>query len=196
MRLGIFGGTFNPVHTGHLVNAEQVREEFSLDRIFFIPAKLPVHKDIKKDVSALDRYRMVEYAIEGNPHFQALDIEIKRESPSYTVYTLTELGRMYPGAGFFLIIGTDSYLTFDRWKEYRNILDMAALVVMKRTDDPVHATWQDECGTETQVFFSNNPVIDISSTDIRDRIESGRSVRYMVPDRVYRYIVERGLYLP
>ena len=179
-----------------MFNAVLVSEKFNLDRILFVPAKVPVHKDMDSDIPASDRLRMVELAVEGNPLYQVLDIEINREEPSYTVITLEELKRMFPSDQFFLVIGTDSYLNFSQWKEYRNILDMAALVVMKRTDAPVWAAWQDECGTHARVHFLNNPVIDISSTEVRERIRSGRPFQSLVPEPVYRYITSRGLYQP
>lgn len=187
-KLGIFGGTFNPVHYGHLINAERIRESCSLDKILFVPSKVPVHKDLAGAVAPEHRCKMVELAVAGNPGLGVSDIEIRREGPSYTIYTVREMMAAFPGADIHLIIGDDSYSEIETWKDYRDLLGLVTLVVMRRNG----ADRIDLPGRRP--VFADNPVIDISSTEIRGRIRQGLSVRYLLPEEVRRYIIESGLY--
>lgn len=190
MRVGIFGGTFNPVHMGHLVTAETVRELYSLDRVIFVPAKLPVHKELEDSVSADERCHMVMRAIEDNPCFDVSRIEIDRISPSYTVLTLDELKKEFSDAELFLIIGADSYNSIHTWKDYREILDTVSIIVMKRNRDEIRNDLVDR----GNILIADNPEIDISSTEIRRRIKNNMTVRYILPQKVIEYINSRGLY--
>jgi len=189
--LGIFGGTFNPVHYGHLINAERIRESCSLEKLVFVPSKVPVHKDLAGDVSPEHRCRMVELAVSGNENLGVSDIEISREGPSYTIYTVREIMAKYPGAHIHLVIGEDSYNEIETWKDYRDLLGLVTLVVMRR-GAAAGRRRTDLAGC--RVIFADNPVIDISSTDVRARIRRGLSVRYLLPEDVRRYIIETGLY--
>ncbi len=192
MNIGVFGGTFNPIHYGHLVNVELIRDEFGLDMVLFIPAKRPVHKGLDFDVSGEQRFRMVELAIQGNPSFKASRVEIDRDQPSYTVTTLESLQNDRAGDELFLIIGEDSLNDLSGWKNPEEIVKLSRLIVMKRKDDPfVTPTF---IGKGDRIEFAHNPVIDISSTMIRERIVKGLSVRYLLPDMVIEYINTLELY--
>lgn len=192
MRTGIFGGTFNPVHCGHLICARFILEQCFLDRIIFIPSKRPVHKHIEEGVSPEERYRMIECAIEGEQDFFASRIEIDRATDSYTIFTVNEMKAMYPDDDFFLLVGADSYNELQTWREYTTLLRMVTLVVMRRPGDELansHISLK-----EASVIFAENPRIDISSSMIRERVVRGLSIRNMVPPAVEEYICAKGLY--
>jgi len=192
VRTGIFGGTFNPVHCGHLICARFILEQCFLDRIIFIPSKRPVHKHIEEDVSPEERYHMMECAIEGEQDFFASRIEIDRATDSYTIFTVNEMKAMYPDDDFFLLVGADSYNELQTWREYTTLLRMVTLVVMRRPGDELansHISLK-----EASVIFAENPRIDISSSMIRERVVRGLSIRNMVPPAVEEYICAKGLY--
>lgn len=191
-RTGIFGGTFNPVHAGHLINLEFIRSELELDRVLLVPAREPVHKKIYDRIAPSERLDMVKIAIEGNPFFEASSIELDRSQSSYTLYTIKELLTIYPDDEFFLIIGSDSFNELDTWKSYEEILKSVNIAVMKRPGDP-HLR-EDLTAISKKVIIVENPEIEISSTMIRERVKLGKSIRYLVPDPVIEYIYARGLY--
>jgi len=191
-KVGIFGGTFNPVHCGHLINAEIIREKFSLDKILFVPSKSPVHKEQIDHVSAEDRFRMLEIAIKGNSKFEISRIEIERDEDSYTIFTVQELLKRFTDTEFSLIIGHDSYSQLTTWRDYQNLIGSVRIIVMKRAwDDAVHPEIN---RMARKIDFAENPVIEISATDIRERIKNGRSVQYHLPDSVIEYIHQKRLY--
>lgn len=192
MNTGVFGGTFNPIHNGHLINAQLILEQYGLDRILFVPARDPVHKNIQDDVSPEDRFAMCALAIEGHPHFEVSRVEIDRESPSYSVLTVRELLENDPGSDIFLIIGYDSYAEIATWRNYREILSMVHLIVMARPGEGTGATGPDVAAGG--VTFARNPMVEISSSCIRERVRKGLPVRYLVPPSVEDYIVRKGLY--
>lgn len=191
MKVGIFGGTFNPPHTGHLIVAERVRTELELDSVIFIPSFISPHKQEGESGEPLDRLRMTKLAIRDNEKFQTSDFEINSKSVSYTVKTLEYLKRTMPDDSFYLLIGMDNYLTFHLWKEPKRILELASLVVMNRPGYPRQVN--EVIGT-TNTLFVDVPNIAISSSEIRDRIEQFRSIRYLVPEAVETYIHNRGLF--
>ncbi len=194
MKTGVFGGTFNPIHNGHLINAQFIAEHFALDEVLFVPAKLPVHKGLAGDVSTEDRYEMAVRAIAGNNLFNVSRIEIDRETPSYTITTIRHLMKDRPGDTLHLIIGADSYNELETWKDYRELLSLVRIIVMAR---PGCDTDPDRYGNLAgSVEIADNPLIEISSSDIRDRIRQRRSVRYLVPSEVENYIIDKGLYRP
>jgi nicotinate-nucleotide adenylyltransferase len=192
LKIGIFGGTFNPVHYGHLINAELVREKFSLDRVLFVPSKHPVHKELEGSISSAHRVKMLELALAGNSEMGVSTIEVDKETPSYTIYTVDELKTQYPGDQLYLIIGYDSYLEIDTWKNYRELLGKVDLVVMKRNG--VSGRREDLDEFAERIFFAENPLIELSSTEIRNRIREGLSVAYMLPENVLDYITKEGFY--
>ncbi len=191
-RTGIFGGTFNPVHYGHLINIEFIREKYSLDRILFIPAKIPVHKNISDRVKPSERLEMVQLAISGNPAFEVSDIEVERETPSYTILTIKELRELYPEDKLYLIIGSDSFNDLDTWKSYKDILANIPLIIMKRSGG--RELRMDLLAISKEVNSFENPLLAISSSMIRERIKNGLSVRYLMPDAVVEYINKKELY--
>ncbi len=191
VKIGVFGGTFNPVHLGHLINAQYLLGEYSLDRIVFVPAREPVHKPLEGGATAEDRFRMLELAVRGNGAFEVSRIELDRETPSYTVITLGEIGRRYGNDGIHLIIGADSYRQLDTWKDYRSILAEARVIVMRRPGEVID---KDLYPDREAFLFAANPLIDISSRGIRAAVRTGAPVRYLVPDGVLEYIKEKGLY--
>lgn len=190
MRVGIFGGSFNPPHIAHLLIAELVREEFALDEVAWIVSARPPHKDALSLASAADRVAMVNLAIEENPYFSSSDVEIRREGPSYTIETLRILRAHRPDADLFLLLGGDSLVDFKTWKDPEAILDEAQLVVFHRTGNaPPRQLMRPD-----RIHFSTFPCIDVSSSDVRDRIRRGMSIRYLVPSGVRTYIAQHGLY--
>jgi nicotinate-nucleotide adenylyltransferase len=190
-RIGIFGGSFNPPHVAHLIGAEIAREALDLSTVLFMPASVPPHKQTMRLPDPQLRLQMVKAAIADNPHFEASDIELKREGPSYTIDTLRELKQQYPNAQLVLIIGMDNLEIFHSWRSSAEILSLAELGVMVR---PGYS--KDKVSPEllSHVRFVEIPLLEISGTEIRKRIERGESVRYMLTDPVMRIIEEASLY--
>ncbi len=192
MKTGIFGGTFNPIHNGHLINARFIKEEFNLDEILFIPTGEPVHKKLHGNVSAEDRYDMVCVAIEKMDDFRVSRIELDREEASFTVITLDGLKKEYPGDEFFLIIGADSFNELDTWREYRAIINSVPLIVMKRPGDP--KLNESLMSQVAELLVASNPDIEISSSLIRSRISNGLPVDGLIPEEVDEFIKNKRLY--
>jgi len=191
MTVGIFGGSFNPPHMGHLIVLESVHDQLQFDKVLFVPSAQPPNKRDTVLARAESRLEMTRLAIAGNPHFEASDIEVKRQGLSYTIDTLTALCGQYPAASFSLIIGVDNFIEFQTWKAADEILARADLVVMNRPGYPA-ADARSEFGRHAR--FVNVPQIGISSTDIRRRVKHGRPIRYLVPETVEMYITQRRLY--
>ena len=197
MRLGVFGGTFDPVHTGHLVAAETARQAADLDSIMFVPAGEPWLKDGEVVGAKKDRMRMVELAIDGNNRFIGSDMEMRRPGQTYSADTLEALRDQRPGDQLFLIVGMDALDDFGRWSRPQRILKLATLLGIarpgyNRPDPPnLEDIWP---GVSRDVIVAEGPLLDVSSTDIRGRLGRGASVRYLVPEVVERYIYENGLY--
>jgi len=191
-RIGVFGGTFDPPHLGHLALAEWAREQLRLDRVIFMPAARPPHKRRRRISAAADRVAMTRLAVRGNPAFGVSTLEVRRAGPSYTVDTLRALQRTHPRAAFWLLIGEDSLREFDTWHAPREILRRARLAVAGRPG--ARATRPRSSAARGRIVWLNNPELQISSSRIRARARAGRSVRYWVPDAVARYIAARGLY--
>jgi nicotinate-nucleotide adenylyltransferase len=196
-KLGVFGGTFNPIHMAHLRLAEDVRESFGLGSIIFIPTYDPPHKDIPEYIDPQHRMRMVKLAVDGIEHFQCEDIEIKRGGISYTIYTIEYL---YENFEFedkpYLIIGSDLANGIHSWKDIDIILQRVHFIVLIRDGFPIsgnkyfpklslHKMW--DCFERRK--------IDITSSEIRKRVREGRSIRYLVPEKVLDYIKEKRLYI-
>lgn len=192
MKLGVFGGTFNPVHFGHLINAQFIRENCSLDRILFIPSRYPVHKNLEDGVPAEDRFNMLELAINGNPGFIADSVEIDRKEKSYTIITVKHLLEKYTNSEIFLITGSDAFNEIDTWKDYDELIEIVNFIVMRRDGD---INYKNEIVKKVKnVIFADNPLIEISSSKIRENIKKGLSIKYLLPESVEKYIIDRGLY--
>lgn len=197
-RIGIMGGTFDPIHVGHLAIAEAVREEFSLRQVLFIPANIPPHKQGRRIVPAAQRLAMVKLATADNAAFTVLDIELKRDGPSYTVDTLDELRRgAYPAEEFYFITGTDAADELATWYKPTEILAKCHIVVTSRPGvefDSDKLAGDLGVGVYEKVHRLTTPRLEISSTDIRRRLAAGRSVRYLLPEAVRQFIYHEGLY--
>lgn len=191
MNIGIFGGTFNPPHHGHLIVAEQVRTSVNLDRIIFIPSYISPHKQLGESDLAVHRLAMTKLAVASNLRFECSDIEVNRTETSYTLYTLEALKERHQSDSLYVIIGMDNYLTFHLWKEPKRVLDRATLIVMNRPGYPKQIN--EITGTRNTIFV-DVPNIDISSSDIRHRVHGKRSIHYLVTNSVEEYIFANGLY--
>lgn len=198
MKLGLFGGTFDPVHQGHLLLAEQCREQCQLDEVWFIPAGNPPHKLGAAITPGKRRLEMLEFAIAGHPAFRTESIELKRTGPSYTVETLTELRRTRPTDEFFLLIGADSLRDLPQWREPRRILELATVVAVNRgagsAEIPAELEAAAGPGVRDRIQFVEMPGFDVSARDVRRRVSEGRSIRFMTPRPVEHYIAQHGLY--
>ena len=187
MKIGILGGTFNPIHLGHLILAEEAREKLKLDKIIFVPAYLPPHKDNSDIVPALHRYRMICFAIKTNKYFSVSNIEIKRDGKSYTIDSLKEFKKIYPDDDLYFIIGSDLLKYLDDWKDLSQIIKMVSFVAATRPGYPLE---------KIPSYISTIPIraVDISGFEIRKAIKEGKSFRYLVPEAVFRYVEEKRLY--
>ncbi len=210
-KVGLFGGTFNPIHLGHLRGGEEIRDLFGLDQVIFIPSAHPPHKAAEDVVDPLSRLEMVKLATSSNPFFSVSDVELQRSGESYSVDTL-DYFRERGSDTFFFIVGTDAFLEIETWKEYRKLFSLCNFIVMTRPGSGDHAAstrlpkglismfhsepgggfWRHESGHTLR--FSEIVFLDISSTRIRDLLKKGRSVKYLVPSEVEDYIERHGLY--
>lgn len=186
MRIAVLGGSFDPVHHGHLIVATAAAELLGVDQVRWIPAGQQPFKVGQHGASAADRTRMVELAVDGVASFGVDRCEADRGGPSYTVETLTDLGIRFPGAELSLLLGADAAELFWQWRDPAGIKARATVVVFARAGETAPA------GVADRVI--EVPRLDISSTAVRDRVRNGRSIRYLVPDPVMAYIAEHGLY--
>ena len=198
-RLGIMGGTFDPVHYGHLVAAEMARSEFDLGKVLFIPSGIPPHK-MRRDISAAKlRYEMVEMAIRDNPEFDLSAVEIERKGPSYTVETLRLIHRSWPEHELYFITGTDALLEIFSWREAEEILTMIQFIGAARpgfdASDFLLKVQQEHPETQGRIHYLEVPALAISSTDIRARVSQGQPIRYLLPESVRLFIQQHGLYV-
>lgn len=190
MKEGIFGGTFDPPHIGHLIAAESARESLGLDRIRFIPAAVPPHKRRPDITPGEKRLEMVRLAIRGNPAFIADDRELRREGTSYTIETIRDLRREFPGVEFTLLIGMDNIQEFRLWKDPEKIRSLAEVAALSRPG--AGGIGGPESGGEFRVVTI--PLIEVSSSAVRRLVSEGRSIRYLVPPAVEEMIIREGLY--
>jgi nicotinate-nucleotide adenylyltransferase len=190
LKIGLFFGSFNPVHIGHLIIANTIYEYTDMDEIWFIVSPLnPLKRSSKSLIHEFDRIDMVEQAIEDQPHFKAKDIEFHLPKPNYTVNTLAYLEEKHPNYDYQLIIGEDNLVNFVKWKNYEVILDHYGLIVYPRPNAGV-SSFKDH----PNVTYVKSPLIDISASFIRRSVKMGKSIKYLVPDRVYEYIRNKKLY--
>ena len=198
-RIGIMGGTFDPIHIGHLILGETAYHQFHLDNVLFMPAGNPPHKqDRENRATDSQRVEMVRLAIASNPHFTLSMEEMHREGYSYTYRTLERLKKRYPDTEYYFILGADSLYTFDEWKEPARILGACTILVGTRNHtsdeklDRVIEQLEEKYHGQIEKLESLN--IDISSKMIRSWIEKGRSLAYYVPDQVIEYIQKNNIY--
>ncbi|MHB8851792.1 MAG: nicotinate-nucleotide adenylyltransferase [Ignavibacteriaceae bacterium] len=187
--VGIFGGTFDPIHTGHLITAQAVRELRGLDKIIFIPAFISPHKTEIPTLSPEHRFAMVKLAIKNIPYFDFSDLEINTATISYTIETLRVLIKKYNKIE--LIIGYDNILKFSSWKEPDEILKLAKIIVLNRklTQEPI-----DKDRFYNSALFVDTPTIEISSSEIRERVSKNLPLNFLVPEEVQKYIYHFNLY--
>lgn len=210
-KVGIMGGTFNPIHIGHLRSAEEVREAFGLETVIFVPSATPPHKDNRGIIAQGERYLMVASAVSDNPRLDVSDVEILRGKTSYTIDTLEALEREMEGTELYFILGLDAFLEIGTWREYEKLFEMANFVVTDRPDGkssnpdfvlpPELAGLFKKEGDDILVHLSGKKIyfydimgLEISSTEIRGLIKKKKSIKYLVPERVKQYIELRGLY--
>jgi nicotinate-nucleotide adenylyltransferase len=213
MKIGLFGGTFDPIHWGHLRSAEEVSETFGLDRVYFIPASIPPHKRAQTSTPAEDRLQMVRRAVAGNPRFSVSTAEISRIGVSYSIDTIREFdARKREGDSLYFIIGLDAFREIATWKDFAEIFPLCNFIVTTRPgskeNDPLRGTgvavkklfcydfkrknYRHRSGT--RIFFIELTDIAISASEIRTLVKQGKSIRYLVPSAVEKYIERRGLY--
>lgn len=198
MRLGVFGGSFDPPHLGHLAVAEAAREALGLDLVLFVPAPRPPHKPGAPLAPISDRLDLLRAAVADNPAFAASDAEARRPGPSYSADTLEELHHEYPGAELFCLVGSDTAVQLQTWHDPPRLFAAAAFAVLVRPGWPeerVAAWWRAQpSDLRPHLVVVPAPGLDVSATDVRRRLASGRSVRYLVPEPVRALIAARGLY--
>ncbi|MFH2219755.1 MAG: nicotinate-nucleotide adenylyltransferase [Pseudomonadota bacterium] len=221
MKIGLFGGTFNPIHLGHIGAALEVKKVFALEKIYLIPSALPPHKEPRGVSDARDRMEMARLAVLNHPDFCVSDVELNRSGPSYTIDTVRHFKSILPDdADLHFILGLDAFLEIDTWKSYRDLFQLISFIVMTRPDRAYRDTAKmrqalaafiesrmsvgyrfsltESCYVHNEkqpVYMIDVPPADISSTMIRKHVSEGRSVRAMVPESVADFITNRGLYL-
>ncbi|NLD46096.1 MAG: nicotinate-nucleotide adenylyltransferase [Clostridiaceae bacterium] len=199
-RIAVLGGTFNPIHNGHLIIAEMIREEFDLNKIIFIPSGKPPHKKADEVSDVEHRYNMVLGAVRGNTRFEVSRVEIERQGYTYTVDTLKELKQLY-GANtqLYYLIGADVLFDLLTWRNFEEVFRICEFIVALRPgyeEDDFNRQIQFLSTKYCAKFHTKSlPLIEISSTLIRNKVREGKSIRYLVPEAVERYIIEKGLYL-
>jgi nicotinate-nucleotide adenylyltransferase len=211
MRIGILGGTYNPIHFGHLRAAEEIRKAFDLEKIIFIPSARPPHKE-KEVIYPSHRFAMVNLAIEKNPYFFSSDVELKRQDKSYSIETINHFRQKYGKAEFFLILGTDAFLEIETWKNYKNLFSLCNFIVISRPGygkrsgkDLLPAEISRDFSYDRKkkryiyrggfsTYFQKITLLDISSKKIRKYIREGKSIKYLLPEKVREYIAEHRLY--
>ena len=197
-RLGIFGGTFDPVHLGHLIVAEEFQYQLELDRILFLPTSRPPHKEGQAISTIDDRVAMLKQAIAGNPHFELSLIDAQQAEPTYTADSLQRLSAAYPGTELIFLIGLDSLRDLPTWHDPGRIVQQARLGIAGRPDVELDldAIFDAVPAARGRLDFVDTPLIGISATDLRARVARGAPIRYQVPEPVEQYIREHGLYRP
>jgi nicotinate-nucleotide adenylyltransferase len=187
MKIGILGGTFNPVHLGHLILAEEAREKLGLDKIIFVPANLPPHKDNGDIAAGSLRLEMLKLAIKDNKYFDVSDIEINRQGRSYTIDTIREFNQKYPSDELYFIIGSDLLKYLDAWKDLNEINTMVKFIAATRPGYPLEKI-------PAYIRTLGIRAVDVSGFEVRRCIKENKSFRYLVPESVFNYINKKGLY--
>lgn len=211
MRLGILGGTFDPIHLGHLRLAEEVGEDLRLEKVYLIPAAMPPHKERRPITPFHHRLRMIQLAAQDSPLLEALDLEGRRQGLSYSIETLRQFHELFgPDLELFFILGMDAFLEIETWRDYKRLFDYAHFVVIQRPGVPsgelksflrslglsVPENEEEKAfvfPSGYSLIYKEATLMDISSTMIREKVLAGKSIRYLVPEAVRTYIIENGL---
>jgi nicotinate-nucleotide adenylyltransferase len=213
-RIGLFGGTFNPIHFGHLKAAESVQKKFSLNRVLFIPSYIPPYKESAEIAPACDRLKMAELALQNCPQFISSSMEIEARGKSYSILTIEKIKKTYSNAWIFFILGVDAFLEIDTWKDYKRVLEECLFIVTTRPGyileeaknvlsgkyservypSPLPPKIEDELFMNYKIFLCPIEALDISSTEIRRKVKKHLSLKGLVPERVESYIQEHRLY--
>src|SRR5699024_2592993 len=198
MKIGIVGGTFDPIHNGHLILSEYIREKCKLDKVIFIPTGKPPHKNLNNISDNNIRKKMVELAIESNPNFAISTIEMDSVETSYTIDTIKELKNIYDRDELYIIIGGDSLLNLETWKDYKELISIANIIVADRytpnMEEMVEKIKEFNNKYNGNIVRINTPIIHISSTIIRKRVKEDLSIKYLLPDILEKYIIKNHLY--
>lgn len=197
--IALMGGTFDPIHLGHLVTAEAAVEQFGLDQVLFVPALQPPHKQGYPVTPAEHRLAMVQLATRSNPRFAVSSVELDRQGPSYTVDTLAEMRESLPyGTRLYFITGADAVINVETWREPERLFRLCHFIAAHRPGFPTNAIREGLRGLEhrynTRILEVDAPAFEVSSTDIRQRVRDGRTIKYLVPGPVEEYICVNGLY--
>lgn len=197
MKIGVFGGAFNPVHNGHLHLAECYVKELNLDKMIFIPTALSPHKSSDHLISGEDRINMLKLALSGNDKYEVSDIEFKRKGKSYTYDTICELRKVYPDDALFLIVGSDQYLYFQNWYKADEILNTVTVCTACREENELKKLEQfrNNYSNMKDSIISSFNVVVVSSSQIRDTVRTSKSICNLVPEKVEKYIKEHKLYV-
>ena len=220
--IGLFGGTFNPLHSGHLKVAQDVRAQFNLEKICFIPSAIPPHKGTEGLADVKDRYQIIQTAMSPGKGLEASDVEIHRQGPSYTIDTVRYFISTSPSTPCYLIVGMDAFFEIDTWKSYKKLFNLIPIIVMTRPAEGIQMTAAPVAELEKYIHAHVDPgyqflehescfvhpdpekqsvylcyvtPVDISSTQIRNYVRQGVSIKPMVPDTIEKYIYKKGLYL-
>jgi nicotinate-nucleotide adenylyltransferase len=195
VKTGILGGTFDPIHIGHLILAESAREELGLGKVIFIPTGEPWRKAGRDVSDGAHRLAMADLAVQGNEAFQVSPMEVERPGPSYLYETLEELERDSPGDEMYFLLGADALADLPNWREPKRIVELATLAVARRGETTARPNPGSALkGLEARLVDIPMPEIGISATAIRQRVKSGKSIKFLVPAGVELYIGEQGLY--
>lgn len=195
-RIGIMGGTFDPIHIGHLVAAEEARAQFDLDVVIFMPAGQPAFKEKQEVTQAVHRLMMTELATASNPHFEVSALEIEREGTTYTIDTIRELKKLYPDAELFFITGSDAVFDIIGWKNSKELSSLVTFIATTRPGYDIEDAKRrhKESILDFKIEWIEVPALSVSSTDLRKRLKEGRPVRYLITRSVLGYIMKNHLY--
>jgi len=213
-KIGLFGGTFNPIHLGHIKAAGIVAKKFLLDKLYFIPSYIPPHKKSVQIASPQHRLKMVELAVGPFPHFSPSSIEIDAGGKSYSILTLKKIKTQYPEARIFFLLGVDAFLEIDTWRDYENVLEQCSFIIMSRPQFRLEDAHEVLCKKYSQrivdlsnsstsvgiedsanlIYLVSIQALDVSSTEVRARVIRNQCIKDLVPESVEHYIKEKGLY--